>query len=288
MQLEFPRPADWTGLENLTAMLVDYEYGSMNVQRFGRQGQSQDGVDVLSSRWGPNGDIYIGYQCKAVQSLTQTQVEAECALAKKFKPAIDRYVIVTSLPRDARLQSSVKAIASGTYGFPVDIWFWDDLNEKINRAADVAQAYFSKITLEAQPAAASAHAEALQHALDRPAFLDSIHFERNVEELLEALARTKAFMRTGYLHDNLKNFVESTVPPHRIGDKRYSSFCTNFTKELDALYNFVLENKDELRDTTTNSGAAAAIRFTDQRSQLLQRANKEFRRHRLDEIAIRF
>ncbi|WP_311215124.1 MULTISPECIES: hypothetical protein [unclassified Arthrobacter] len=286
MQLDFPRPAEWTGLENLTAMLVENEYGSLNVQRLGRQGQRQDGVDVLASTWGPHGDLQFGYQCKAVQSLTLTQVEAECALAKNFKPTIDRYIIVTTIPRDAKLQSSVRGIDSKTYGFPVDIWFWDDLNEKINRAAEVAQAYFSKITLEAQPAAASAHAGSLHRALDRAAFLDSIHYERSVKELLVALVRTRAFMRTGYLHDNLKNFVESTVPPHKIGDKRYTTFCSTFINKLDQLYYFVQANMDELKDTGTNSGAAAAAKFTNLRAELLVLANKEFVRHQLDELPI--
>lgn len=288
MHLEFPKPSGWADLENLTSMLLEGGYQSTNVQRYGRQGQTQNGVDVLASEWGPNnGQIHVGYQCKAVQALTQKEIEAECALAKDFKPAIDRYVIVTTLSRDAKLQTSVKGIDPGTYGFPVDIWFWDDLNEKLNRTAEAAQAYFSKITLEAQPAKAAAHAAALRRALNRPAFKDSIHFERDVDELVEALARTNAFMNTGYLHDNLNNFVESTVPPHNIGDKAYRSFCKALIGELDGLYTFVLSNRQELRDTSSNSGAAAAYKFMSMRSQLLQRANKVFEKHDLPEIPIR-
>jgi hypothetical protein len=288
VHLEFPKPSGWADLENLTTMLLEGGYRATNVQRYGRQGQAQNGVDVLASEWGPNnGQIHVGYQCKAVRALTQKEVEAECALAKGFKPAIDRYVIVTTLSRDANLQTSVKGIDSGTYGFPVDIWFWDDLNEKLNRTAEAAQAYFANITVEAQPAKAAAHVAALRRALDRPAFKDSIHAERSVDELVEALARTSAFMRTGYLHDNLNNFVESTVPPHKIGEKGYSAFCFAFIKELDALYNCALENRLELQDTSTSSGAAAAIKFMGLRSAVLQRANKEFKKYQLAEIPIR-
>lgn len=286
MHLEFPKPSGWADLENLTVMLAEHQYGAVNVQRYGRPGQSQNGVDVVANTLRLQDNVRIGYQCKLVQSLTQSDVESECSLAKNFTPALDRYVIVTSLPRDAKLQSSVLGIPDTKYGFPVVIWFWDDLNEKLNRTAEAAQTYFAKIMLEAQPAAAASHAEALRRALDRKAFQDSIRMERDVGELIEALAATVGFMRTGYLYDNRKNFVESTVPPWKIEDKKYSGFCALFSKDLDALYQLVLSKKDDLRDTTTNAGSLAANEFTFRRSKLLDRANREFDRHGLPAVPI--
>jgi hypothetical protein len=286
MLLEFPRPADWNGLEHLTAMLVEYQYGMANVQRYGRQGQKQNGVDILASVWAPGGDNHIAYQCKLVQDLALSEVEAECTKAKAFKPAPARYVVVTSIARDAKLQSSVRGIPAGTYGFEVDIWFWDDLNERLNRSADAAQAYFSTITLEAQPAAAHAHAQALHRALDRSAFKDSIHQERDIDELIEALAATRGFMRTGILYDNRRNLVESTAPHWKIEEKGYTSFCDGLCKALDKLYDFVLGKRDDLRDTTTNNGVVASIEFMSQRSKLIERANREFVRHSLPALPI--
>lgn len=287
MHLEFPKPSEWSDLENLTAMLVRYQNGAKNVQRNGRLGQKQNGVDVVARMWGPTGEYHAGYQCKHVQTLSMQDIEDECTKAKGFKPSLEHFVIVTTLTCDVHLQSSVRNIPETRHGFPVDIWFWDELNENLNRSADAAQAYFSEITLAAQPAAAITHAEVLRRALIRPAFTDSIHQERDVDDLVEALAATKGFMRTGYLYDNSRHLVESTYPSWRIGEKRYRAFCDAFTKDLDNLYDFVQSKKDDLRDTSTNRGASAAIRFSSQRANLIERANVVFKRLALDELPVR-
>jgi hypothetical protein len=277
MQLDFPVPSDSTGLENLTVMLAEQQYGAANVQRFGRSGQSQSGIDVLARAWSAQlQDHFVGFQCKRVKKLTLADVKTECAMAKNLQPKLDRLVMVTSIPRDAALQSQVTTIPRSTYGFDVDIWFWDDVNEKLNRSADRAREFYSKIMDEAQPAAAKAHVEALRRALDRPAFRDDVDMDRDLGELIEAFANTRAFLKTGIRYDNRRNFIESVPPPWKIQESWYVTLVDELVVGIDKLYDFAVKNKSVLQSPSTNPGRKACNDFMKKRNALVERANKAF------------
>lgn len=287
MQLKFPKPSDSTGLENLTVMLVEHQYGTGNVHRVGRSGQSQNGVDVHAATWSNHlGHHFVGYQSKCVKALSLAEVKAECAKAKNYKPRIEKLVVVASIPRDAQLQSQINSIPRSTYGFAVDIWFWDDVDEKLNRSADKAREFYSKIMSEAQPAAAKNQAEALKRALDRPAFRDVVDMDRDLGELVEAFANTLGFLRTGILYDNRKNLVESVPPPWKIDEPWYQTFLTDFTNSMQKLYDFTLKNKSFLMSPGTNPGNIACNQFMAKRNTLVGKANGAFRKLDIQELII--
>lgn len=78
--------------------------------RIGRGGQSQKGVDVDAfTRDGER----IGIQAKRYRSakLTKAGIEAELAAAHAYEPALDRYIIATTNPRDAALQEHARKLA---------------------------------------------------------------------------------------------------------------------------------------------------------------------------------
>jgi hypothetical protein len=276
MMLTFPKPSSWEDLEALAYALVEHHTGPAVCSRYGRNGQAQYGVDILVLNQGSGNTDYVGYQCKNTDRISLKIVKAECFKAKSFRPGLSHFVVVTTAPRDAVLQSDVATIPVSEYGFNVGIWFWEDLNDQLNRSATTAYEYFSRITELAQPAAEATHIAALRRAFDRPAFTDSIFQERDLDELVEALASTKAFMRTGRLYDNRKKHIESVLPHWRCEEKSYRTFCDALMRDLDALYDWVVRNKQSLGDTTSDKGALKAYEFLFKRSALIEKANKKF------------
>lgn len=289
MQFKFPPPGGYKELEELTCAIIGTPRLAKPPQSYGRPGQKQDGVDVLATERDAAGDdIHVGYQCKNVKELSIDDVINECEKAKSCPVKISRFVVVTTLPRDVALQSAVENIPSGAYDFTVSVWFWDDINEKLNRSAGVAFEHYNRIARLAQPEAARTHAGALRRALDRPAFRDRIEDERNVGDMIEAIAATLAFLRTGFLYNSHGDLVESMLPYQAIEEPRYRAFCGKFEWDLAKLYDHTLTNRAALDNATAASGSAA-LAVTDyrhKRAQLINSANKQLAKFGMQELNV--
>ncbi|MEF9677102.1 MULTISPECIES: hypothetical protein [Pectobacterium] len=123
-----PTPKSWEEFEEITLSAAKLRWNSTDFYRNGRQGQKQNGVDI----WGHDDDErHIGLQCKnTTGELDLDVVKIEIENAEKFTPKLDRLYIVTTAPRDAKLQKSVRDISqkrSKAYDFKVDVLFWDDI-----------------------------------------------------------------------------------------------------------------------------------------------------------------
>ena len=100
-----PSPKSWDEFEEITLSAAKLRWNSTDFYRYGRQGQKQDGVDI----WGYDGKRHIGVQCKnTTGELGLAVVETEIANAEKFMPKLEHLYIVTTAPRDAKLQKSVR------------------------------------------------------------------------------------------------------------------------------------------------------------------------------------
>ncbi|MBF6612265.1 MAG: hypothetical protein IVW55_03975 [Chloroflexi bacterium] len=102
----------------------------------GRRGQEQHGVDVYGYPGG-HGTPPTGVQCKRYYNtkLTDEDVLKELAKAENFRPTLGRYIIATTMSRDAKLQEFVRLtndarVQAGK--FPVSIMFWEDICKKLN------------------------------------------------------------------------------------------------------------------------------------------------------------
>ncbi len=120
------------------------------VERYGRRGQSQEGVDVACI----SKDEVIGIQCKRVEKLTENDIDKEINLAKNFEPKLDKYIIATTLKKDKNLQKHVfkKSIENEQNGlFKIEIIFWDGLTDKIfneSNNIDLFKKYFPEQSLD--------------------------------------------------------------------------------------------------------------------------------------------
>ena len=87
-QFDLPPPKDWQVFEDLCHALWQREWRCPAIQKHGRSGQQQRGVDIFGR---PEGDNrYHGIQCKAkskaaggIAALTAKEVRLEVEEAKK-------------------------------------------------------------------------------------------------------------------------------------------------------------------------------------------------------------
>lgn len=144
---QIPKPSDEQAFERACVPLWCGLLDDPNVQRNGRRGQGQDGVDLYGMR-GRDPDQYVGIQCKLKgdgKALSEKEVRTEVGKALKFKPVLREFFIVTTAPDDAAMHELARVItgelrAKG-HQMLVYIWGWQTLEEKIS-ADDAARKAF--------------------------------------------------------------------------------------------------------------------------------------------------
>ena len=102
---QVPPPRHWQDFEDMCCDLWREIWDDRNTQKNGRQGQSQNGVDVYGR---PNqGQSWAGVQCKgkdnyADKSLTEKEVEEEVTKAKSFEPPLSEFIIASTGPKESQ------------------------------------------------------------------------------------------------------------------------------------------------------------------------------------------
>lgn len=147
---ELPRINDSVKFENLCLDLwkspAIYELCTKN----GRRGQNQDGVDIYA-RYMEDGR-WLGIQCKVrANELSDGEIVAEINKAKNFEPSLSEYLILTTLPRDAKIQKYIRKVNAGRETpFSVEILFWEDIVEKLQNIDNLSilYKYYSDIFID--------------------------------------------------------------------------------------------------------------------------------------------
>lgn len=138
-----PRPKSWDEFEDICTDLLKRIWDDPYIVRNGRTGQRQNGVDCygLPKRLNDR-DVqrYAGAQCKNADIITVEIVREEIEKAKGFKPLLAEYIVMTTAPRDARLQESIR---TQTWPFSrVHIMFWEDVSLELSGHEDLLQKHF--------------------------------------------------------------------------------------------------------------------------------------------------
>lgn len=114
----YPRPSSWDEFENMIFDIYSAQYPYMAVNRCGRQGQDQHGLDVIVY----NTEFRIGIQCKNVSSLTPRDVDE---ILRRIEPDVTLIVIATTTPRDMTTLNYVMS-KSVQLQKTVKIEYWED------------------------------------------------------------------------------------------------------------------------------------------------------------------
>src|SRR6266496_5003033 len=146
---DLPKPKSWDEFEDIVWELYARKWQDSHAQRYGRHGQSQNGIDIYGQIKGS--DSYIAIQCKRYDdnTLTVAKVEKEIARAASFSSPISEYIIATTTSRDKVIQDFVRETNKGRKQdnqFLVRTMFWEDLcallTEPNNR--DLLVKYYSE------------------------------------------------------------------------------------------------------------------------------------------------
>ncbi|WP_426211720.1 hypothetical protein [Massilia sp. TWP1-3-3] len=123
-----PKPKGWDEFEEIVCSAAKIRFGSSDFTRHGRQGQSQDGVDVFGDD--QNGKL-VGIQCKnTITGVTEKTMLEEVKKAEAFKPTLSKLYVATTAEADTKLQQIVREWSEARKAaglFPVLILFWGDI-----------------------------------------------------------------------------------------------------------------------------------------------------------------
>lgn len=147
--LNLPTPKSWDEFEEMSLDALRIKWESPNLQRHGRAGQPQNGVDIY-------GDDHLcqhaGVQCKKYdEGLTKAIIEEEIKKAEDFDPAIKIFFIATTASTDAALQKQVRLISKDRTNkgkFPVGILFWNDIVQEIVSNEKIFKKHYPQISLD--------------------------------------------------------------------------------------------------------------------------------------------
>jgi tetratricopeptide (TPR) repeat protein len=139
-------PSNWEEFENLCFQLFSKLWNDPYIQRNGRKGQSQNGVDIF----GKCIDKLTGLQCKGKQvypqkQVTEKEIDEEVNKAKNFSPKLYSYVILTTAPRDSKIQEYVriKSQENNQIGlFEIHVFFWEDITERIINYIELIKIFY--------------------------------------------------------------------------------------------------------------------------------------------------
>ncbi len=154
--MRLPPPTNWQDFETIVRDAQAQRWGSTTLQKNGRPGQAQNGVDI----YGPD-DIGrpVGLQCKCYKEQLQLQdIAAEVKNAEAFGGQLTALFIATTTDHDAKLQQQVRMLSDCRVAqgkFAVSLLYWDDIIGGLLLNPEVFQAHYPQIHLQ-RPAASNA------------------------------------------------------------------------------------------------------------------------------------
>jgi hypothetical protein len=215
----FQPPLYWQQFEDLTESVVGVVFNAPQVEKIGRPGQAQDGVDVHAARSRAGS---VGVQCKRMDDLdssnqpvpggpiTRDILQAEVDKAEGFMPELDLWILATTAKRDATIQKVARQIDAQRQQrglFAVKLWFWDDYITVLNNNTNLQKWYYADVIGLRDPRDQDRLIlETIATAFHRPALTDPLRIE-HASDLMQALKDTQAALRTGQLVDRQSGHV---------------------------------------------------------------------------------
>lgn len=144
--VEIPKPLNWQDFQRSSVVLFRCVLGDESLQEFGREGQTQHGIDLLGYR---NADTSrpVGIQCRRIKKLlTEDKMRSDAEEARAIKPALTELIFATTAERDKALQLAAAKLteelkASG-WNCRVTVMSWPDLQHDIAQHPRALRAFW--------------------------------------------------------------------------------------------------------------------------------------------------
>lgn len=146
-----PKPKNWQDFETSSSILFKCILQDDITSTHGRAGQAQQGVDIYGRRNGQV-DQWVGVQCKQKddgKEVTEKELKDEVEKAKKFRPALAEFILLTTAPDDAKIQEIVRKLTQEHHEcslFSVSVWGWETLETQITRFPEAIEAFHPDLT----------------------------------------------------------------------------------------------------------------------------------------------
>lgn len=146
VELQFSQ-LSWANFEELIAALARDVDRLVDVRRYGPDGQSQDGVDVIGfTRTGRNA---YAYQCKRVRKFTESDLSRAVAEfangARPFTPV--RFVVVVAVSGlRKQVLHTLEAERARNSDFELILWDATDLSNLLRERPRIVETFFGKDT----------------------------------------------------------------------------------------------------------------------------------------------
>ena len=147
-RMNLPPPNDWQEFESIVRDALSQLWKSPRLQKNGRLGQKQHGVDI----WGPD-DIGrpVGIQCKLSSTpLELKNIGEEIEKAEQFEPRLTTFYVATMAHHDSILQQRIRNLSdkrTAAGKFAVAIIFWDEIVNGLLRNESVFNSHYPQILL---------------------------------------------------------------------------------------------------------------------------------------------
>lgn len=134
------RPAHWQDFENLCKKLWGEIWNCPEIQKNGRLGQDQSGVDIFGIP--DSEEEYFGIQCKGKteyndkhSQFTEKEIIEEIEKAKSFEPKLKKLYFATTALNDSKIQTliRIKNVENKKLGlFEVHLFCWESIVDLID------------------------------------------------------------------------------------------------------------------------------------------------------------
>ena len=186
-------PTSWETFEDLCWALFQAEWRDQNTQKHGRQGQKQNGVDIVGNNHAQGGGLW-GVQCKGKMQaygskLTEKEINTELAKADKFDPPLCHWIIATTAPNDAVIgQYALKLNETRAEQgrFPLSIYAWDAIQQLLHKHLAIAERFYSEHFANLRPQGPAFHLPEMRLS---PHFSDPLN---HLDELRRQLTTQKS------------------------------------------------------------------------------------------------
>lgn len=214
IQLNFLPPEYWQDFQKIVLADAKGEWPDAVCEIFGRDGQRQDGIDVLVTS---DSRGVVGIQAKKRRlndadgawrldgGLKKSDIDKMVTEAEKYKPPLNEFVIVTTALPDAELQKHVSQlnVTRAKQGqFKVRIQFWDHYQSVLNWNSDLQAVYYGDVVARTEDYQPTRHYLMLvRTAFNRAAFTTRLELEDSGGDMVQALEDTRGAIVLGILKD---------------------------------------------------------------------------------------
>lgn len=219
MSFRYPQPSNEDDFELFCLRFLRELWRCPSLQRYGKRGERQDGIDLIDEAGGPP---LRATQCKHHEpdkTLPPAEIEAEVGKAVDSPLPLDEYYVLTTGRKTAPAQNAVIRINrdhAAANRFRVFDWTWADIEERLSQMDDASQERVLRgDSGRGGPAVCRILAGVMADRLDRPLYASASVLDLELEAVKEMLDRHEPEAAGSKLREIEARAADKLQPHHQ-------------------------------------------------------------------------